>query len=58
MTIWEQNKKVDDFDNMFNHYYDLIHERYREFWNNYFRIIFGMYDIFTEVESSQLEDLR
>jgi len=58
MTLWKENKKVDDFDIMFNYYYDLIHERYRKFWNYYFRITFGIYDIFTEVESPTLEDLR
>ena len=56
MTVWEQYKPEDDFDVMFNFYYDLIHERYRKFWNNYFRMIFGAYDIFTEVESTTLED--
>jgi len=58
MTGIEQNKRVDDFDIMFNYYYDLIHERYRKSWNYYFRIVFGMYDILTKVESSTLEDLR
>lgn len=53
-----QSEKVDDFDLMFNYYYDLIHERYRMFWNNYFRLVFGNYDILTKVESSTLEDLR
>lgn len=53
-----QSEKVDDFDLMFNYYYDLIHERYRMFWNNYFRLVFGNYDILSEVESSTLEDLR
>jgi hypothetical protein len=52
------SKKVDDFDLMFNYFYDLTHERYRMFWNYYFRFVFGNYDIFTEVESSTLEDLR
>ncbi len=37
----EQNKKVDDFDLMFNYYYDVIHEIYRKSWNTYFRIVFG-----------------
>jgi len=37
----EQNKKLDDFDLMFNYYYDVIHEIYRKSWNNYFRIVFG-----------------
>ena len=58
MTQNEQNKKVDDFDIMFNYYYDLIHERYRKSWNYYFRIVFGTYDILTKAESSTLEDLR
>jgi len=53
-----QSEKVDDFDIMFNYYYDLIHERYRMFWNNYFRLVFGNYDILSEVELSTLEDLR
>lgn len=53
-----QSEKVDDFDLMFNYYYDLIHERYRMFWNNYFRLVFGNYDILSEVELSTLEDLR
>ena len=53
-----QSEKVDDFDLMFNYFYDLIHERYRMFWNNYFRLVFGNYDILSEVESSTLEDLR
>ena len=54
----EQNKKVGDFDLMFNYYYDLIHELCRESWNNYFRIVFGTYNTFTKIESSTLEDLR
>lgn len=58
MTQSEQNRNADDFDLMFNYYYDLIHERYRMFWNNYFRLVFGNYDILTKVESSTLEDLR
>ena len=58
MAEIEQNIRVDDFDIMFNYYYDLIHERYRMFWNNYFRLVFGNYDILTKVESSTLEDLR
>jgi len=58
MTQSEQNRNADDFDIMFNYYYDLIHERYRMFWNNYFRLVFGNYDILTKVESSTLEDLR
>ncbi len=58
MTTWEQYQKEDDFDVMFNYFYDLIHERYRQSWNNYFRMMFGMYDFFTEVKSSTLEDLR
>ena len=58
MTQSEQNRNADDFDLMFNYYYDLIHERYRMFWNNYFRLVFGNYDILSEVESSTLEDLR
>ena len=58
MHIWEQNQKTDYFDEMFNYYYDLIHERYRKFWNSYFRIMFGLSDYFTEVESPSLEDLR
>jgi len=58
MTQSEQNKRIDDFDIMFNYYYDLIHERDRKSWNYYFRIVFGMSDIFTEVESPTLEDLR
>jgi hypothetical protein len=58
MTQSEQNRNVDDFDLMFNYYYDLIYERYRMFWNNYFRLVFGNYDILTKVESSTLEDLR
>ena len=37
----EQNKKVDDFDIMFNYNYDVIHEIYRKSWNTYFRIVFG-----------------
>jgi len=53
-----QSEKVDDFDLMFNYFYDWIHERYRMFWNNYFRLVFGNYDILSEVESSTLEDLR
>ncbi len=53
-----QSEKVDDFDLMFNYYYDWIHERYRMFWNNYFRLVFGNYDILSEVELSTLEDLR
>ncbi len=58
MTQSEQNRNADDFDLMFNYYYDLIHERYRMFWNNYFRLVFGNYDILSEVELSTLEDLR
>ncbi len=58
MTQSEQNKRVDDFDIMFNYHYDLIHERYRKAWNYYFRMVFGIYDIFTEIESFTLEDLR
>lgn len=58
MCSMTQSEKVDDFDLMFNYYYDLIHERYRMFWNNYFRLVFGNYDILTKVESSTLEDLR
>jgi len=41
MAQIEQNKKVDDFDIMFNNYYDVIHEIYRKSWNTYFRIVFG-----------------
>ena len=40
MTQIEQNKKLDDFDLMFNYYYDMIHEIYRKSWNTYFRIVF------------------
>ena len=58
MFSMSQTEKVDDFDLMFNYFYDLIHERYRMFWNNYFRLVFGNYDILSEVESSTLEDLR
>ena len=58
MFSMSQSEKVDDFDLMFNYFYDLIHERYRMFWNNYFRLVFGNYDILSEVESSTLEDLR
>ena len=58
MTQSEQNRNADDFDLMFNYYYDWIHERYRMFWNNYFRLVFGNYDILSEVELSTLEDLR
>ncbi len=58
MCSMTQSEKVDDFDLMFNYYYDLIHERYRMFWNNYFRLVFGNYDILSEVELSTLEDLR
>ncbi len=36
-----QSEKVDDIDLMFNYFYDWIHERYRMFWNNYFRLVFG-----------------
>lgn len=57
MTTWEQYKQEDDFDVMFNYFYDLIHEQYRQSWNNYFRMIFGVYD-FANVESTSLEDLR
>ncbi len=53
-----QSEKADDIDLMFNYFYDWIHERYRMFWNNYFRLVFGNYDILSEVESSTLEDLR
>ena len=41
VTQSEQNKKVDNFDLMFNYYYDLIHEIYRKSWNTYFRMLFG-----------------
>ena len=58
MTAWEQYKREDDFDIMFNYYYDLIHELYRKLWNSYFRMTFGMFDVFTPVESPTLEDLR
>ena len=58
MTQSEQNRNADDFDLMFNYYYDWIHERYRMFWNNYFRLVFGNYDILSEVELSTLKDLR
>ena len=58
MTQSEQNRNADDFDLMFNYYYNLIHERYRMFWNNYFTLVFGNYDILSEVELSTLEDLR
>lgn len=58
MFSMSQSEKVDDFDLMFNYFYDLIHERYRMFWNDYFRLVFGNYDILSEVESSTLEDLR
>ena len=58
MFSMPQSEKVDDFDLMFNYFYDLIHERHRMFWNNYFRLVFGNYDILSEVESSTLEDLR
>ena len=58
MCSMTQSEKVDDFDLMFNYFYDWIHERYRMFWNNYFRLVFGNYDILSEVESSTLEDLR
>ncbi len=58
MFSMTQSEKVDDFDLMFNYFYDSIHERYRMFWNNYFRLVFGNYDILSEVESSTLEDLR
>ena len=58
MCSMTQSEKVDDFDLMFNYFYDWIHERYRMFWNNYFRLVFGNYDISSEVELSTLEDLR
>ena len=58
MCSMTQSEKVDDFDLMFNYFYDWIHERYRMFWNNYFRLVFGNYDILSEVELSTLEDLR
>ncbi len=58
MAQSEQNKRVDDFDLMFNYYYDMIHEIYRKSWSDYFRIILGKYDILTKVESSTTEDLR
>ncbi len=58
MFSMTQSEKADDIDLMFNYFYDWIHERYRMFWNNYFRLVFGNYDILSEVESSTLEDLR
>jgi len=57
MSQSEQNI-FDDFDVMFNYYYDLTHESFRQPWNNYFRMVFGIYDIFTKVDSFTLEDLR
>ena len=41
MCSMTQSEKVDDFDLMFNHNYDVIHEIYRKSWNNYFRLVFG-----------------
>ena len=40
-SMTQSEKKVDDFDLMFNYNYDLIHEIYRKSWNTYFRIVFG-----------------
>lgn len=54
----EHGQRIDEFDIMFNYYYDLIHERYRKFWNYYFRLVFGIYSNSHEKESSTLENLR
>lgn len=41
MSSMTQSEKSDDFDLMFNYYYDVIHEIYRNSWNSYFRMVFG-----------------